>query len=77
MLTLCTNFKNIGCKNFLVMFLKNLTINFIQSFQNPTLNTISFLWLHSTKYSIFVRGSKIWNEFLNKEEKKIHSNPYV
>ena len=30
--------------------------------------------LTSTKHSISVRGSKIWNEFLSKEEKEIQSH---
>ena len=30
--------------------------------------------LRSTKYSISVRGPKIWNEFLTNEEKSIHSH---
>ena len=75
MLTSCTNFKNIGRQIFLITFLKSPTINFLLSFQNPTLNTKSFLLLHSTEYSIFVTGPKIWNKLYTKkkEEKEIHS----
>ena len=52
-------------QQFLIMFLKSLAINVLPSFPKPTLNT---------KYSIFLRGPKIWNEILTKAEKGIQSH---
>ena len=63
MLTLCTNFKNIRHQKYLIWHLKCLP-----SFQKPTLNRKKYS-LTITKHSISVRGPKIWNEFLTKEEK--------
>ena len=58
---LCTNLSIAKPLAYLIMFLKNLTTNTLPSFQ-------------FSKYSLSVRGPKIWNEFLTKEEKGIQSH---
>ena len=46
----------------------------IHLFTNIQLHFPKLFALRSTKYSISVRGSKIWNEFLTNEEKSIDSH---
>ena len=70
MLTLFTNFKKIRRQKYLIWLLKGLPVNILPSFQKLTLNTKKYS-LTSTKHSISVRGPKIWNEFLTKEENEI------
>ena len=52
--------------------LRNLHINIpqISHKNNFSLKKCS---LNSTKYSIFCRGPKLWNEFLNMDENQISS----
>ena len=70
---LCTNLSIAKPLAYLIMFLKNQTTNTPPSFQKLTINSKK-LSLTSSKYSLSVRGSKIWNEFLTKEEKGIQSH---
>ena len=64
---LSTNLRIAKPLTYLIMFLKNLTTNTLPSFQKK-------FSLTSSKYSLSVRGPKIWNEFLTKEEKGIQSH---
>ena len=74
MLTLYTNVKKVRCQKYLIWLLKSVPICILPSFQKlTTLNTKKYS-LTSTKHSISVRGPKIWNEFLTKEEKEIQSH---
>ena len=74
MLTLCINFKkkNQAPKIFNMTFEK-LTHKYSTQFSETNFK-YKKCSLTSTKYSIYVRGLTIWNEFLTKEEKEIQSH---
>ena len=72
---LCTNLSIAKPLAYLIMFLKNLTTNTLSnnSYKQNNYKQKKFS-LTSSTYSISVRGPKIWNEFLTKEEKGIQSH---
>ena len=73
MLTFCTNFKNIRYQKYLIWPLKSLSIHFLTQVSETNFKYKKYS-LTSTKHSISLRGTKIWNEFLTKEEKEIQSH---
>ena len=67
------NLKTNSHQRYSLISLRSQSSNVQLHFQKTTLVKKMFS-LRSTKYSISIRGPKIWNEFLTHEEKSLESH---
>ena len=75
MLTLYTNFKKNQAPKIFNMAFEKPNHKYPTQFSETNFKHKKYS-LTSTKHSISVRGLRIWNEFLTKEEKEIKPIPY-